>query len=874
MNTSPETAEHRPGWLDRLLRGSAHHYSHVFPRQPGRLVSLVLRLFYSGLVFDEVQQAKVSALSQHGIIVYVSKYRSRFEHLFYHTRYAQLGLPVPELSFDHRFILLQPLSRLMRIAIAGIEQLLRHFSLPNPFSSGYAANYLQQGGAAHLALLRRRGFYRRFVKAGMDPLRFLVELQPTMTAPILIVPQLMFYGRNPISTIPSMIDAIFGSEQNPGRLRRLVSLFKSPGRVFVEISEPLDLKRFLAQPELSGRSAEYQALVLRRHLLQQLDRHRQSIIGPVLKTRQELKESILTSDSMRVFLTTHAKREDLTLHSVRRKADKYLEEIAARYSFLTLKIFSAIVTFFLKTMFDGVSVNREMLDRIKEFSRRGPLVLIPCHKSHIDYLLLSYLLFHNNMPCPLIAAGKNLSFFPLGPMFRNSGAFFIRRTFKGKPLYKQVFEAYIAKILSEGFNIEFFIEGGRSRTGKMILPKMGVLSTLIRSFREGACEDLIFVPIFIGYDRVLEESAYLSELEGGSKEPENLVQVIRARRFLKKRYGRVYVRFQEPFSFNALLAQQEIELARLDPVQQAALCRNVAFRVINAINAVTIITPHCLVAGAALNLPRRRFAYEDLVQAIQTYLTFLYAQQAPLADTLVMDQSRAIELALDAYVQRRFMERITLGKETPAMEVLYTVNENKRPNLEYYKNNGIHFFVPAAITALAVLERDAFQFASADLHPTYRALQELFKNEFAYDIDRQPEYYVRKTVKAFIDDAILMPHPVLPDTYNLTSAGFKKLKLFAGFLKTYLESYWIVINHFRREPGSDMDAKDRIKKIESLGNRMYKSEEIDRKEALSLINYRNAVEFFISRGIVQSGSSDNAEAYAVQIRRYLDLMAG
>ena len=637
MNTATQTVKHRPAWLNRWLQGTGHHYSCIFPRHPGRLVSLLLRLFYSGLVFDEVQQAKVSALPRDRIIVYVSKHKSRFEHLFYHTRYGQRGLPVPELSFDHRFVLLQPLSRLVRIAVAAVEHLLRHFSLPNPFDNGYAARFLQEDGAAHLALVRPHGFYQRFVKAGMDPLRFLVELQSTIATPILIVPQLMFYGRNPISTMPSMIDAIFGSEQNPGRLRRLVALFRNPGRVFVEISEPLDLKRFLAKAELNGRSVEYLALVLRRHLLRQLDRHRQSIIGPVLKTRQELKESILTSDKMHAFLARHAKKEEMPLHAARRKADKYLEEIAARYSFLSLKCYSGIVTFLLKTMFDGVSVNREMLDRIKDASRSGPLVLIPCHKSHIDYLLLSYLLFHNNMPCPLIAAGKNLSFFPLGPLFRNAGAFFIRRTFKGKPLYKEVFKTYITRILQEGFNVEFFIEGGRSRTGKMILPKMGLLSTLIKSFRDGACEDLIFVPIYIGYDRVLEETAYLNELEGGKKEPENLVQVIRARRFLKKRYGRVYVRFQEPFSFNTLLAQHDIDLAHLNPVDLAALSRNVAFRVINAINAVTIITPHCLVAAAALNLPRRRFTHEDLVQTIETYLTFLYAQQAPLADTLFME---------------------------------------------------------------------------------------------------------------------------------------------------------------------------------------------------------------------------------------------
>ncbi len=860
-------------WRDRLLSGTPHHYSLFFPGRPGGFISWLLRLFYSGITFDEVQSNKIRNLPANAIIVYVSQYKSRFEHLFYHTRYGQLGLAVPEWSFDHRVLFFQPVARLVRIFVAACDHLLRHLKWADPFQNGYAADLLSGGTASHLALVRPRGFYRRFVKSEMDPLEFVVELQRKGHRPVFIVPQLMFFSRSPVSQTPALVDLIFGSALRPGRLRRLVTMFKNPGRVFVEISEPLDLRAFLDQPDLAEHDASHSALELRRELLRQFNRHRQTITGPVLKSRQELKESILTSDRMNAFLSAHSEKENTPIHRVRHKADAYLDEIAAGYSFALLKVFSMVVRFLLNTMFDGVSVNRDMLQRVKESARRGPLILVPCHKSHIDYLLLSYLLFHNNMPCPLIAAGKNLSFFPLGPLFRNAGAFFIRRTFKSNPLYAKVFAEYIFKILQEGFNIEFFIEGGRSRTGKMILPKMGLLSTLIRSYEQGACEDLIFVPIFIGYDRVLEESAYLNELEGGAKEPENLSQVIRARRFLKKRYGRVYVRFQEPFSFKALLARNDIDFSALSTAERAALSRNVAFRTINAINAVTIITPHALVAAAALNLSQRRFSCEDLVAAVQGYLAYLDAWQAPLADTLVMDQTHAIEQALEAYQQRHFIEPIALGKEAPAQEALYVVSENKRPNLEYYKNNAVHYFVPAASTALAILDRDAFQFVSSDLHASYRELQQLFKNEFAYDIERQPEYYVRKTIKAFINDAILMPHPTLPDTYNLTSAGYKKLKLFAAFLKTYLESYWIVIQHYRAAAGQPMEVKERLKKIEALGNRMFKKEEIDRKESLSRINYKNAVDFFLSRGIGQPGDEETAAAFGDRIRRFLDILA-
>ncbi len=157
------------------------------------------------------------------------------------------------------------------------------------------------------------------------------------------------------------------------------------------------------------------------------------------------------------------------------------------------------------------------------------------------------------MPVPLVAAGSNLSFWPMGPLFRSGGAFFIRRTFSGAILYSKVFAEYIHKLLEEGFNIEQFIEGGRSRTGKLLMPKLGLLSILLNAYKNGACEEMIIVPIYIGYDRVLEETSYLQELEGGQKEPETLRGVIKARKFLKKRYGKIYIEFNEPILVNELV---------------------------------------------------------------------------------------------------------------------------------------------------------------------------------------------------------------------------------------------------------------------------------------------------------------------------------
>ena len=858
-------------------RGETHdHYSCFLPERIGIFSSFILSQFFSGIHLHKDQLEKVRGVPENGVVVYAIKQKSYFEYLFYHTRYRQKQLPFPGIGFDYRVMAWQPLSRLVAMLLSNIVFFYHNRRFPHAYDGGYHRYKLLNGSGALLSLVGERSFYRRFVKAKTDPIRHLIEIQRSLDRPVYIIPQLMFFGKTPRRSIPSFMDILFGPEADPGLTRRLFTLFRNPGKVFVEISEPLNLQSFLKRPEHRELSIENLALIVRRQLVVQINRHRQSITGPVLKSGEELKESILTDDHLRNFMEYYSRKRNMPIYAVRKKADGYLEEIAAKYNAGMIKIMEVIVGWITNTMFDGAAVNRDMLNRIKSMSQHAPLILIPCHKSHIDYLILSYLLYNNNMPCPHIAAGKNLSFWPLGPVFRAGGAFFIRRTFKGAVLYSKVFAGYIRKLLQEGFNIEFFIEGGRSRTGKMILPKLGLLSTLLNAYREKACEDMIFVPIYIGYDRVLEESAYLNELEGGAKEPENLLQVIRARKFLKKkkRYGKIYIKFSEPISFNSLLSQMSIDMAALTVKEQNALCRNLGHRIINAINHVTVVTPHAVVASAILNSTKKRFSFEQLMEHIETYMTLLAFQEADLAETLVLDQHGAIERVLETYVQRKFVEKISLGTNADTDDSVYTVNENKRPNLEYYKNNCIAFFIPAAFTALAILERDAFQFTSAQLSESYAFLQEFFKDEFAYDVDKTAGYFIRKNIKAFIDDAILIPHPTLPDTYNLTSMGYRKLKMFSIFLKTYFESYMVVLNHFKKARHDTMGAKDRIKKIETLGRRMYKREEIERKEALSEVNFKNAVKFFHSRGITSSGSAERIEFYTEAVQRYLAMMDG
>ncbi len=857
------------GWIGKILHGTHDHYTYLLPDNISRFTRQLLRLFYSGIKVDKEQTETIRQLDKNAIVVYVTKFKSNFEYLLYYSRYRQEGLPYPQIGFDYKVYQCQPFSRLLRILLARLDFFIRYLAWPDPYERGYFKNELINGRSGFLSLVGKKGFHRRFVKAQTDPIQFLVETQKSIDRPIYLIPQLIFFSKTARREIPTLIDILFGHKNNPGTLRRLFTLFKNPGKVFAEVSKPVNLQSYLQSDALRLQSTQYQSLILRRDLLVQLNRHRQSITGPARKSKQELKESILTGDRLQEFMNSYAESRNVPIHEVRRKADGYLQEIAANYKPAFIKIAAVIVGWITRNMFDGVAVNYRVLNQVKQKALKGPLILIPCHKSHIDYLILDYVLYNNNMPVPHIAAGRNLSFWPMGPIFRSGGAFFLRRTFGGAVLYAKVFAEYVYKLLQEGYNIEQFIEGGRSRTGKLLRPKLGLLSILINAYKNGACDDMLIVPIYIGYDRIVEEKSYLHELGGGQKESENFLQVIQARKFLKKRYGKIYIQFHEPISLNKLQRIYDRPLVEMKSKEQNRLIRNLGYQVINAINRVTVVTPYAVVASAILNFATDKFSYSELLAVNEIYLRYLTAHNVKLADSLVTDHRRVFDQVVDLYCQRKFIEPQPIGKENKAADKNFVINESHRLNLEYYKNNCIAFFIPAAYTAMAILEKDAFRFSASELHTGFEFWQDFFKYEFAYDVENRPEYSVRKSIKAFIDNAVVMPHKTLPDTYDITPAALRKLNLFSLFLKTYFESYWIVLSYYKRNPQNSAKPKDRLKKIAARGNRMYKRKEIDRKEALSKVSYQNAVEFFTSKGIKGSDDTQKIEIYTQAIQNAL-----
>jgi glycerol-3-phosphate O-acyltransferase len=574
----------------------------------------------------------------------------------------------------------------------------------------------------------------------------------------------------------------------------------------------------------------------------------------------------------------------MNLEQVRREADGYLDEIATDCNMAYVQLWARLLNWIWNTIFDGIVLDVDSLNMVKQAAKHAPVVYVPCHKSHIDYLLLSYLLYQHNLSPPYVAAGKNLAFWPLGPLFRKSGAFFIRRSFRGQKFYAEVFATYIKTLVQEGYNIEFFIEGGRSRTGKLVLPKLGLLAILIQAVENGSCNDLIFVPTALNYDRVLEEGAYLREVKGSRKEKENISQLVRARRVLKKRYGKVYVQFAQPLSLKRYMERFNLDFSTMKPRERHAMYRDLGWRIIHSINEASLVTPFALVAAAFLTTPKRGISPAEVKHIINIYYEYLQHRGVRLADTL-QDREKTVQDTLSLMEKSKWLELLADEDETDEEERIYTIDDASRLQLEYYKNNVIHFLLPAVYVSTAVLAKETFEFSEDGIEEDLGFFRNFFKFEFVYDAEEDLKDTASDVLSYFISQGFILPvhHP--EKTYRISHQGLKALSYFASLLRTYFESYWIVLRatkYLAKKPYADRDFQ---KKIKSLGTRLYKQEMVERFESISQITFENALKYYSEKGLVQKREkvlsdkrevvyqhADNREAisyYSRRIDRYL-----
>ena len=300
----------------------------------------------------------------------------------------------------------------------------------------------------------------------------------------------------------------------------------------------------------------------------------------------------------------------------------------------------------------------------------------------------------NGVAIPHIGAGINLNMPVIGPILRRGSAFFLRRTFKGDPLYSTVFREYISQLFARGVSLEYFIEGGRSRTGRLLAPRGGMLSMTLRSFLRESRRPVVFQPVYIGYEKIMEGDAYIGELSGKPKEKESLLGFFKAFGALRQHYGRVALNFGEPIFLRPLLdeVEPEWETATQDPEAKPEWLNRavdeLATRILENVNRAAHVNPINLLAISLLPTPKHAMTEADLAAQIDLGKALL--AELPYSDRVTMTDRSAAQII--AYGEKMGWIRRTAH---PLGDVL-SVDDEQGVLLSYFRNNVTHLFATAA----------------------------------------------------------------------------------------------------------------------------------------------------------------------------------
>jgi glycerol-3-phosphate O-acyltransferase len=790
----------------------------------------------------------IKKLASEGIIIYAIKQRSKLNSLIISELTGRKGLANPVYCHGMNMSFWQPLSKMLKLFWSSFLRRFRKDQITRQGKLDFLARKVAEKESIIIHLGESEFIENRFAE---DALASLINLQDEVSFPIFVVPVLVAYGRRREQEDESLYNILFGQMEHTGSLRRLITFIRYSRQAFVIPADPVNLKDYLYAKGNVSRENLIQEL--RGELIDRIEEEKTAIVGPALKSRAELIGMVMHDPNVKQFIENFAKKTKKDRASVVKEARRYLHEIAADYRETFIEVWSKFLSWLWNTVYDGVSVDSEGLAKIRNLSKKMPFVIISCHRSHIDYLLLSYVFYKNNIQMPFIAAGNNMTFFPMGYIFRRSGAFFLRRSFQGNELYAEIFSKYIATLLHEGLPLEFFIEGGRSRTGKMVMPKYGLLSMIIQAYQDKYCDNLACVPLYISYDRVIEERSYLKELSGAPKVQENTADIIKSTNILRKRFGRVYINVGEPIIMKDYLGALYKPMEQMTVDERQRLYRKIGYDVVLEINKVSVVTPFALVASGLLSHDRRGISHDELNNILNEFYEYLTIRRVKFAATFD-NRERAIQDSLNIFVSTNIISRIEADEEEEEIqEVVYSLEDNKRLNLEYYKNNILHFFISICFVATAIVKNSEDVISLAKIMGDYKFLKWLLWNEFIFDDSRDDSEEVNDVLSYLNGRAMIIRTERDGEAWiEVKSRGSAKLKPFAGLIHNYLESCWIVIRSLVYLKKTPLTQKEWLAKIRALGDRMFRKGEILRAEALSQSNYLNAIKFLENYELIVS----------------------
>jgi len=707
--------------------------------------------------------------------------------------------------------------------LAVVDRECRKSGLPRPVLSVSVGSHIEP--AAFFYLTPEPDWLGRQDKRGAPPalerLVTLVTENPGEDAQI--IPVSVFWGQSPDSESSPWKLLFADSWAVTGRLRRLVTILILGRKTRVQFSAPIHLRELVDENKGHERTLRMTQRILRVHFRNL----KTAVIGPDLSHRRNLVKGLLDEPLVKQAIAEEAEREKIPLDKAQALALRYGNEIASDYTYSAIRFLEVVLSWFWNKIYDGIKVSH--IEGVQDVAQGHEVIYVPCHRSHIDYLLLSYLLFRNGLTPPHIAAGINLNMPVIGGLLRRGGAFFMRRTFKGNPLYTAVFNEYLHTLFTKGFPVEYFVEGGRSRTGRMLQPKTGMLAITLRSFLRNSRMPIVFVPVYIGYERVLEGRTYLGELRGAAKKKESIFDIFKVIGALKQRFGQVSVNFGEPIKLAEFLDHEQPDWRdqelgpQFRPAWLNATTHRLGERVAQHLNEAAAINPVNLVALALLSTNKLALDDQAMERVLDLYLTLLRRVPYSPHTTLPEGDGRA----LIEYVKGMKL----LSEQKDALGKILYLDEQNAVLMTYYRNNVLHIF--ALPSLLASFFQSSSRMSREQLLRFTRALypylqSELFirwpLTELDAVVDQWLEALVEQGLLRFENNVYLRPAP--------SSRHFVLLTLLSKAIAQTLQRFYMAISLLLNSGQNTLSAEE----LEDLCTVM--------AQRLSILHGLNAPEFF------------------------------
>lgn len=667
-----------------------------------------------------------------------------------------------------------------------------------------------------------------------------------------IVPVNVFWGRSPDKE-KSFLKIWLGDTWSvASKFRRIVSIILNGRNTFVHVSPPLDIQEVISEsPNIEApRLIRKLGRVLRVHF-----RHtRSAVIGPDLSHRRTLVHRLIRKPMVKAAIEHEMQEKGITYEKAAAKAIKYGDEIASNQSHSTIRFLDIVLTWVWNKLYNGVQVQN--LDQLKTTYKDNEIIYVPCHRSHIDYLLLSYVLFKNGFVPPQIAAGINLNLPVVGPILRRGGAFFMRRSFKDNPLYSAVFDEYLHTIFTSGYSTEYFIEGGRSRTGRTLKPRAGMLAMTVRSFLRDSHKPIVFMPVYIGYEKVFEGGTYQGELRGKTKKKESLLGIFKTLKDMKKNFGRVYLTFGDAIDLNKYLDNKrpgwkaEDHGADYRPEWTNEVVNDLAIDVVTQINKAAALNPINMLALAILAAPKQAMDEAVLAQTLNLYRDL--AKDMPYSHLTTLpegDGNDWIKYAEGMNVIERLNH--------PLGDII-RMDEAQAVMLTYYRNNVIHLFaIPSMLACLFInnvrmKRNDVVRFAHT-IYPYLKA--ELFlhwqEDEISGVIDQWLDLCVTKGYLSQEGDELIRP--------SVSSNNYIMLSVLSQQVIQILERYYIAIALLQRAGTGSVSKDDMVKNCSLMAQRISILHGLNAPEFFDKSLFKNLIEELLERKVLTLNEEGNIE---------------